>query len=265
MIRTLILGIIQGITEFLPVSSSGHLVIFSEYLNVSIPGNTMEIMLHVGTLFSIMVCFWDKIVLIIKDFFAIFTNKQENHFNTKTNPVVLLIAASIPAVVLGLSLNNYFEQLFDSVLYVGFALIATGSVLFYSTKVRIGERKLSDITIKDAVFVGIFQSLALIPGISRSGMSITAGLKRQLDRRTAAEWSFIMSLPVTAGAIILKIPAMLSDSNIILLDLFIGVLASFIFGVFAIKLLMKVIQSDKWNYFSYYCILIGILMVTINI
>jgi undecaprenyl-diphosphatase len=265
MLKIIILGIIQGISEFLPISSSGHLVIFGEYLNVSVPGNTMEVMLHIGTVFSILVCFWPKVWLIIQDFFGIFTKRNKNHFNTKTNPVLLLIIASIPAVITGLLLDNYFEQLFDSVFHVGIALIVTGLVLFYSTKVKLGNRELKDLTAKDALFIGIAQSLAVIPGISRSGMSITAGFKKKLSRKTAAEWSFLMSLPVTAGAGLLKIPAMFNDSNIVVSELIVGIIASFIFGIIAIKVLMKVIQSDKWKYFSYYCLIMGVLMVALNI
>lgn len=265
MIKALILGIIQGISEFLPISSSGHLVVFGEYLNMSMPGNTLEIMLHVGTLFSVIVCFREKIFLLIKDFFGLFKSNYKSSFNTKTNFVVLLIIASIPAAVIGLLLDSYLEKVFESVLFVGFALLLTGIILFISTKIKIGTKTMEDITIKDAIFIGIAQSIAVVPGISRSGMSITAGLFKNLDRKNAAEWSFLMSLPVIAGAAILKIPSLLRVTDLNYANLFVGIISSFIFGILAIKILLKVIQSDKWKYFSYYCLIVGTVLIAINI
>ncbi|MFP4456514.1 MAG: undecaprenyl-diphosphate phosphatase [Clostridia bacterium] len=265
MLKSLILGIIQGISEFLPISSSGHLVVFSEYLNVSSPGNTLEIMLHVGTLFSVIVCFRDKIAMLFKDFFGLFKKGYTSHFKTNSNFILLIIVASIPAVVTGLFLDAYFESMFDSIFLVGVALIFTGIILFTSTKFDIGKKELKDLNFKDAFFIGILQSLAVIPGISRAGMSITAGLFKKYNRKTAAEWSFIMSLPVIGGAALLKIPDLIDSTSINFSFLVVGMLTSFIFGIIAIKILLRVIQSEKWKYFSYYCVSIGIILVFLNL
>ncbi len=265
MFKSLLLGFVQGVSEFLPISSSGHLVIFSQYLNVSSAGNTLEIMLHVGTLFSVIFCFRDKIKKLFYDFFGLFKSNYKSHFETKNNFILLIIVASIPAVITGLFLDSFFTNLFDSILFVGVFLLLTGIVLFISTKVKIGNKEMKDLNYKDALFIGLFQSIAVIPGISRAGMSITAGLFKNYNRKTAAEWSFIMSLPVIAGAAILKIPDLLDSTNINLAFLGVGVVSSFIFGILAIKVLLKIIQSDKWKYFSYYCITIGILLVIFNV
>ncbi len=265
MIKSFILGIVQGISEFLPISSSGHLVIFSEYLNISSPGNTLVIMLHVGTLLSIIFSFRDKIKMLFSDFFGLFKSNYKSHFETKDNFILLLIVASIPAVITGLFLDSYFENLFNSVILVGVALILTGLVLFISTKVEIGSKEMKDLNYKDAFYIGIFQSFAVIPGISRAGMSITAGLFKKYSRKTAAEWSFIMSLPVIGGAALLKVPELITSTQFNIPFLIVGVLTSFVFGIIAIKILLKVIQSEKWKYFSYYCIVIGLVLVFLNI
>jgi len=265
MIKALILGIVQGISEFLPISSSGHLVIFSEYLNVSAPGNTLVVMLHVGTLLSIIFCFKDKIRMLFSDFFGLFKSNYKSHFETESNFILLLIFASIPAVITGLFLDSYFENLFSSVILVGVALVLTGLILFASTKTNIGSKEMSELNYKDAFYIGLFQSIAIIPGISRAGMSITAGLFKNYTRKTAAEWSFIMSLPVIGGAALLKVQDLINSTQLNIPFLIIGVLTSFIFGILAIKILLKVIQSEKWKYFSYYCIFVGSALVFLNI
>jgi len=265
MINSIILGLVQGISEFLPISSSGHLVLFGQLLDVTSPGNTLEAMLHVGTLFSVIFCFREKILMLFSDFFGLFKSNYKSHFKTKNNFVLLIIVASIPAVITGLLLDSFFASLFDSVLFVGLFLIITGIILFISTKVEIGKKEMSDLNYKDALFIGLFQSIAVIPGISRAGMSITAGLFKKYSRKTAAEWSFIMSLPVIAGAAILKIPDAINSTNLDIPFLMSGVLSSFIFGILAINILLKVIQSDKWKFFSYYCFFIGALLVVTNI
>ncbi|QOR35798.1 undecaprenyl-diphosphate phosphatase [Clostridium sp. 'deep sea'] len=184
-IKALILGIIQGFAEFLPISSSGHLVLASEILQINAPGNVMEVMLHLGTLGSVFVCFWDKIKMLIIDFFSLFIRKRSRVRSEAANYKNLslyLILASIPAVVTGLFLDSYFQELFDKVIYTGVALLFTAGVLWFADYYSKGRKKLNKIKAKDAFIIGLWQSIAVFPGISRAGMTIFGGLKRGLKK-----------------------------------------------------------------------------------
>ncbi len=264
MLKAFLLGLIQGIAEFLPISSSGHLVIAGLLLKIDAPGNTMEVLLHLGTLFSVSVCFYDKIIMLFKDFFSLLSRKKESVFGTKVNFVLLLIIATIPAVISGLFLDRYAAWMFNSPLAVGVALLFTAAALYYSNSLTLGQRTLADLTVKDALIIGMLQAIAVVPGISRAGMSITGGMLVGLSRKDAAEWSFLMSLPVIAGAVVLKIPDVLASPDIQMSSLIVGILTAFIFGIIAIKTLMNIIQTDKWKYFAYYCMLAGAILVIAN-
>ncbi len=264
--KSLLLGIIQGLTEFLPISSSGHLVLASELLNVNAPGNLMEVMLHLGTLLSVVVCFWHKITALVIDFFSLFSKKRariiKRHRNYKyQNLSIYLIVASLPAVVTGLVLDSYFSVLFDKVIYTGIALLFTGTVLWWADKSSNGRKGLSKMKVKDALIIGLWQSIAVIPGISRAGMTISAGFKRGLKKEDAVEWSFLMAIPIIAGATVVKIPAVLNNPAIDIRSILIGTIAAFAAGILAIKLLLRIIKQRGWRMFAVYCWLVGIIIV----
>ncbi len=261
--KEILLGIIQGFTEFLPVSSSGHLVLVSEYLNISAPGNTLEVMLHFGTLFSVIFCFWSKVKLLIADFLSIFIPSLKVRAEYQ-HASLYIIVASIPAVITGVLLNQYFESMFDSVLLTGIFLMVTGAILFWAHNYSTGRREMMSMTFVDALIIGIFQSLAVFPGISRAGTTISAGFVRGFDKETAVEWSFLMSIPIIAGAALLKIPEVITSGSFGW-GIVWGALAAFITGVIAIKLLLTIIRRLGWRIFAYYCWAIGGIVIVTSI
>jgi len=265
-LKAIILGVIQGFTEFLPISSSGHLVLASEFLNLNAPGNVLEVMLHLGTLFSVIVCFWHKICYLIVDFFSFFKKSKKRkqygkNYNQYNNLSLYLIIASIPAVITGLFLDNYFSAIFDKVIYTGLALFFTGLVLWFADRYATGRRALASMTTVDALIIGLWQSIAVLPGISRAGMTISAGFRRGLRKEEAVEWSFLMSIPIIAGATVMKLPQIFNNPDIQLQTIILGTLSSFLAGVFAIKLLLKIIKNNGWRIFAIYCWIVGSLIV----
>ena len=255
LIKVIILGIIQGLTEFLPVSSSAHLVLGQHLLGVEKPGITLEIFLHIGTLVSVFIVFWKDILEILKF-------KQEYRKFT-----LFLIIGTIPAVVVGLGFKGFFEGIFSSLYVVGFMLLITGSLLWISDRIHNTHKKIEDMTLADSIVVGCAQAFAIFPGISRSGTTITAGLLMKLNRDVAARFSFLLSIPVIAGAALLDImellklnsqdPSIMQELN--MFNIGIGTIFSGITGYFAIRFLLMLIKKEKLSYFAYYCWTVGTL------
>lgn len=255
--EAVLLGLIQGLTEFLPVSSSGHLVIFQDLLGMNEPGITLEIILHFGTLLSVI---W----VFRKDFFALLSfgsDKRQSHFL-----FMLLIGAAVTAVI-GLLFRGYVDYLFKSTLIVGFMLIITGVILKLITMIKIGDKIIAGMKIRDAVLVGLLQGLAIMPGISRSGSTILASLWCGLDRNSAVKYSFMLSAPVILGATILE-TAELFRAGIemnMLIYYTAGGLAAFVSGVFAINTFIRLLAKSKFHYFSYYCWAVGSLVIIVSL
>lgn len=244
--QALILGILQGLTEFLPVSSSGHLVIGQELLDITISGYEFEVMVHMGTLISVLVVFrWD--------IFELFTTLDKNETR---QDILSLIAGTIPAVVAGLILKDDINKLFDNVGYVGIALICTGVILLIS-KVFKGNR--SSVPILIGFTIGLFQSLAIIPGISRSGLTISGALALGILPEKAARFSFLLSIPIILGAGILTAYEIESYENLSMTVMVVGFFSSFIVGLFALKWLLRWLKSGRFFWFGFYCFFIGIL------
>lgn len=241
--QSLILGLIQGLTEFLPVSSSGHLVIAQHLLNISIPPVVFDVLVHLATALAI-------VVVIFKDLIKI-TSKQ----------IRFILLASLPAGLVGFFLNSYTETLFSSLPLVGLALLVT-SVILFSTKL-IQTKKFKVRNLKNTFLIGLAQALAIIPGISRSGSTIVTGLHLGLKPTTAFNFSFLLSLPAIIGAQLLQLDklALLPSSQ--LPTLLIGFLTAFISGFFALKLLKKFVLKGNLHYFGYYCLVIGLLTLFI--
>lgn len=241
--EAVVLSIIQGITEWFPVSSSGHLAIVQHFFGFQ--NLSYDIFLHFASIFAILFLFKRDILKIMS-------------FNKESlNYIILLIIAIIPAGIAGFYFSDYIEKLFSNMVYLGIFFIFSG-IIIYSTKFT-NENK-SDINRKDAFFIGIMQAIAIMPGISRSGMTISAGLFRGLSKRTAIKFSFIMSIPLILGASILKSREFLiSDINLNIL--FISFVITFLVSLFTIKILMKIITSDKFYLFGIYNILLGIIIL----
>jgi undecaprenyl-diphosphatase len=269
IIQAIILGVIQGLTEFLPVSSSAHLVFITDILGL--PQNVaFDTLLHLGTLVAVVGYFWRDIVEIITSFISsimdIFRGKFKEGLKEKPFKKLtwLLVVGTIPAGLMGILLQKQFEALFNSVIYVGFFLIITGLLLWGAERVKPGEKDVEDISFKNALVIGIAQGIAIAPGISRSGATISAGLFSGLNRELAARFSFLLSIPAILGAALVQAKDITSfDASTAVLIA--GFLSALIFGYLAIKLLLKIIKERTLMIFAYYCWIVGIAVIIISI
>ena len=261
LIEYIILGILQGFTEPLPISSSGHLKIF-KYIFKSNALNDMnfEIIVNFGSLIAIIILYRKEILNIIKDFFM-YVKTKENIYKINYKYVWLIIVATIPAAVFGIFIKDLIENYF-TIRLVGLMLIITSIILFKIRNLK-GNKDKKDITYLDAFKIGLFQVFALLPGISRSGMTIAASMKCNLKRKEALDFSFMLYLPVSFGAIILGLFDLIKTQNISSLIPFyiISFIVSMITTYFSIKWFIKIVKKGKLIYFSIYCFIIGILTI----
>jgi undecaprenyl-diphosphatase len=239
MLQAIVLGVVQGLTEFLPVSSTAHLILFPWFFNWSgeVDTLTFDIALHVGTLLALLLCFWrDWMDLILR----------------KHKLLGLLILATIPGGVAGFFLNNIAEQNLRSPLLISVMLILVGMIMLAAEKV-FRYRDMEKITWADAAVIGVAQAFAIIPGVSRSGITISAGLFKGLERETAARFSFLLSTPIIAGAAVLHFKNDFMQHGIHDLQLFsIGIISSFISGYIALRFLLNFLKKHPLNLFVYY-------------
>ena len=263
-INALIVGLVQGLTEFLPVSSSAHLVISQHLLNVQNPGLTFEIFLHFGTLISIFWVFRQRLGKIIMSFVTLVTNNEWSKFTGSGDRWfgLLLIVGSIPTAIIGLMVKDHVEQAFSNLSFVGIALLFTGVLLWIADILPGGKKDIHKTSILDALLIGTFQGLAVFPGISRSGSTISGALFRNMDKKTAAEYSFLLSVPAILGATLLEVRDLLGIDAVSHDWLFylLGVVVSAAAGIFAINLFIKLLVKNKLRYFSVYCWIVGILV-----
>ena len=201
-LRAILIGLVQGLTEFLPVSSSGHLVIAERLLNVEMPGLTFEIFLHFGTLISVIWVFRQRLFSLVKSFAALFTRGEWARFAAEGDRWfgLLLVIASVPTAIIAFILKDYVGQAFQNPGFVGAALLFTGALLWVADILPGGKKDIHKTSVWDALLIGTFQGLAIFPGISRSGSTISGALYRGLDKETAAEFSFLLSVPAVLGA-----------------------------------------------------------------
>jgi len=268
----ILLGIIQGLTEFFPVSSSGHLVIAKYFLKLNLPGAAFEAFLHFGTVVAVIVLFKKDIKELVISFFDS-VNKMShgenisNIFknNSSSKLAWFLAISTIPAAIIGYTFSSYFEMLFSKPIIASFMLTITGTFLWFGNKKFVGGSKnISEITCKDAIIIGMVQALAIFPGISRSGLTVIAGLSRNLDREFAAKYSFILSVPIILGASIFKMGE-LSLLNIDLFILILSGLAAAISSYGAMKIFIGLLKNRKIYFFSYYLWIISGLTIWISL
>ncbi|MFW5995723.1 MAG: undecaprenyl-diphosphate phosphatase [Halanaerobiaceae bacterium] len=251
IIKAVILGTIQGLTEFLPVSSSGHLVISQTLLGLD-PGQlTLNVFLHFGTLLPIFIIFWQD----IRDIILL---KKE-----KRTLTLLIIIGTLPAGLLGVTLKNYISLLYASTMTTGYMLLITGSLLFLAEKIPAEEKDLTSFRPLNALLVGFFQALAILPGISRSGSTIVGALLQKLNREDAARFSFLLSIPVILGAGVLEAGEILvhgtkGTSYSAILS---GTLMAAISGYLAIKFLLHILKKGSLIVFSIYCWSLGAIVL----
>ena len=248
ILEVIILGVIQGVTEFLPVSSSGHLVITQYLLGINSPGNTLEILFHFGTLLSVVFVFFNEIKSILISL----------HERNTQILVVYLIIATIPAVFVGIGLKDYLLGIFDSVKFVGLALLFTGSILILSSKFKHSQKKHS---VFSSLAIGLAQALAVIPGVSRSGVTISMSIYLGIPPKEAAKFSFLLSIPVILGASLLGAFELENEGMIDSLTFFVAIITSFIVGILALKLLLKMLEVGKFHFFGVYCFGAGIFAI----
>lgn len=243
-----ILGFVQGMTEFLPVSSSGHLVIAEAILKVKQPGITLELLVHFGTLLSVLIYFRAQLFTLAKSLFVREMVKERRI-------ILLLIIGTIPAGLAGVLLKDFFEKTFSNPLETSIELIITGGILFLP---RLIKHASAGLTIPTAIWMGIGQAVAILPGISRSGSTIVAGMLGGVKPAEAAEFSFLLSIPAIAGAIVLGIPEMAGISSDLLMPYLLATVVSFVFGLIAVYWVLSAVKKGKFEYFAYYCFAIGL-------
>jgi undecaprenyl-diphosphatase len=249
LIDIFILAVIQGLTEWLPVSSSGHLVIIQKILGLNLP-LIFDAMLHVGTLIVVLTVFRKDIADIIKAVVKLDFQNEDGKL------ALFIVVGSVPIAVIGLIFRNIIESFFSNLLAVGVALIITGSVLFFSEK-KVGNRKMSFL---DSLLIGVAQGIAIIPGVSRSGITVAIGLLRKIDKVTVFRYSFLLSVPAVIGATILESRDIVLG-NMDIATLFLGAAISMIVGYVSLKILLKIVMNEKFHLFAYYCWTVGIAII----
>lgn len=260
IIYSIIFGAIQGLTEFLPVSSSGHLLILHELFNLQVDSLIFDVALHLGTLLALVLFFRRQIYILSKDFFnAIKTGTR----NQNSNLVVAIIVATIPAGLIGFLFEDIIDFYLRNLRVVVFTLIIVGFVLIFVDKYSIKQRDFKQMKMWEIFLIGIAQAFALIPGVSRSGATIIAGLGLKLQRKAAAEISFLLSIPIIFGAGVKKILD-LNIEKLSFLDQWVfvvGALTSFAVGYLVIKYFIKFLQSHSLSVFGWYRIILGVVML----
>lgn len=257
LLQALILGIVQGLTEFIPVSSSGHLVIFHEWLGVENGGLSFDVALHLGTLCALLLFFHKDIIKLV-------VGAMKPSIERRL--VLLFGLGTIPAVITGILLQSAAEDSLRSLALVGFNLIFVAILMLFAEAVakrRTRKTKFEDVTTKQALIMGGAQALAVIPGVSRSGSTITAGLFAGLDRVAATRFSFMLAIPITLGAV-LKIlsegevqSAIKSDTDVFA----VGIIAAMLSGLLAIRFMLRFLAKYTLKTFAYYRIVLGVVIL----
>ena len=268
-LEAILLGILQGLTEFLPVSSSGHLVLAQQFLGLKEPLVFFDVMLHVGTLAAVLVAYRQAIGrLVIGGFSALGDSQLWRRPRTTINTspdlkfIWLILLGSIPTGVIAVVFKTQLESFFEEVRIVSVMLILTGAILQLPRLRREKEDATGSIKAWHAPLIGIAQGCAITPGISRSGTTISLALFLGIPAKTAAEYSFLLSIPAILGAVALKVRD-LGDTTIPLHVVGGGMLASFIIGYIALRFLLVVLNRGKFSVFSYYCIALGVVSLLI--
>lgn len=267
-LTAVLMGILQGITEFLPISSSGHLALFQHFFGMEDIESTQlffTVMLHFGTLISIFIYYWRDIADMIREFFLAISDLFHRGARESVTPpparrlVLLIVVATLPLFAV-LPIKGAVEAATENVTFVSIALIATGFLLFFSDRWARGRKTARNATVTDALLVGVAQGIGTLPGISRSGITISTGMLRGFERTFAVRFSFLMSLPAVLGATLLE----LKDALEIGLDptvlpyCVLGVAVAAVVGLFAIKLVNMLASKGKFGAFAYYCWVVGI-------
>ncbi len=246
----IILGAIQGITEILPISSSAHLILFPWFLKMPDQGLSFDVALHLGSLLAIIIAFGPDWINLIQELPKLVKNKLKAT-NQNQKIIYYLLLATIPGTIAGILFESLIETKLRSELVIVFTLFIYGGILWYVDKKGQKGKTLSDIGLKDALFIGLAQMFALVPGTSRSGITISAGLFRGLKKEVAAKFSFMLSAPIIFGAGIVKVPK-IALSDLVSAYFILGVISSFVFALLAIKFILGFVKKYSYKYFAFY-------------
>ncbi|WP_085521755.1 undecaprenyl-diphosphate phosphatase [Tuberibacillus sp. Marseille-P3662] len=261
LIKYAFLGLVQGFTEPIPISSSGHLVIIQELLNMDLEGLTFEIFVNFASLFAVLIIYRRDLIRLIKNGIAYLTTREASS-KSDFMFIIYLIVGTIPAGVLGVLFGDVIEEQLSKVSTVGVTLIITGIALWIIRNLR-GRKADQDLSFKDAAIVGLGQAIALIPGISRSGGTIVAAMGRGMKQDTALRFSFMLYIPVSLGTGILSISDLINSPDLasLWMPYLIGFVISLIASYFSLKWLINVMANGRLGIFSIYCVIVGALVL----
>ena len=271
--ESVVLGLVQGLAEFLPISSSGHLALLQQFFGIEEDNVLLfAVLLHVGTLISVFIVYWKDIwellvelVLTIKD---LFTGKG---LRLDERPVrklgVMIIVATIPTGIMGVLFNDFFNSLYNSVVPIGVGLIITGFLLVIAERMGDSNRGIKQMNYRNALFIGFVQGVAICPGISRSGSTLFGSLICNLDRKFAVKFVFLISIPSILGSAVMEAPAAIKAGMDMsqLGPVLVGMAVAAVSGLIAIKSMIKIVSSKKLSYFSYYVWKVGLAVVLYGI
>lgn len=271
----ILLGIVQGVAEFLPISSSGHLAILQNLFALSAGEDHLffDVLLHLGTLISICICYWGDIVAMVREVFIVLRGGRradgtpvKGHLGA-ARLFLMIVVGTLP-LFLVLPINDKVEELYYITPFIGAALLLTGCMLFVSDKMAPGTRTERNMRFRDALTIGLCQCVATIPGLSRSGTTITAGIATGLDRTFAMKYSFLLSLPAVLGANLLSFIKAIGEESIeasLIPAYLLGMLAAMLSGIAAISLMKLIAKKSKFGWFAYYCWGAGVLTIILSL
>ena len=272
LISSILLGLVQGLVEFLPISSSGHLAIAAHFMGqagIGEPPPFFDVLLHLGTLAAVFAAYWQDIREMIAELICGVRDLARGTTPTPIPParrlILLIIVGTLPLFVV-LPVKDFIEGLGDNIYFVAGALIVTGFLLFASDRVKKGRKTEKTATLLDVLLVGVAQAIATCPGISRSGTTITAGCFVGLDRRFAVRYSFLMSIPAILGANILTLKDAITEKTIIVSDIpvyLVGVAVAAVVGYLCIRLLKMIADKGRFGWFAYYCWAAGVIVLAL--
>ena len=257
LFQSVIYGLVQGVAEFLPISSTAHLILVPYFFGWPDPGLSFDVGLHFGTLIAVLVYFWpDWMAMLAGTRRAISGGVAA----LSHDPLVYILVATVPGAVFGLLFEKKAETVFRSPLVIAVTLIVAGAILYWFDKKNSGTKKIADMNWIDALVIGISQAVAIIPGVSRSGATMTAGLASGYDKTNAARFSFLLSTPIIAGAALLKLPDLMHGFS---LSLVVAVCVSAVAGYCAIEYLFRFVSRHSFKSFFVYRVVLGLLVVAV--
>jgi len=263
-LQSVMLGIIQGLTEFLPVSSSGHLVLLQNLFGIKEPELLFDISLHLGTLLAVFIVFYKEILRILQTLLRLpalikSSRNLKSVFadNEEIRIFALILIGSIPTAILGILFHKIADQIFGAVWIVGAMLLVTGTLLWFTRRITIEGRPLIKVSIRDALMIGLIQGMAIMPGISRSGATISMALFLGMNREVAGRYSFLLSIPAILGAMMLSLNSTIVQTDIPVRIILLGTVTAAIVGYIGLKILLRLVKRGHLYYFAPYCWLLG--------